>query len=119
MTTLVKDKTDNQQSKTTSIRIFRNIRNNDDDVTVTASINLTSTQLKECKNGHDILKLAHAESIKGAYSKNLFVFDNVVLESIKNNEKVMKYKFLKSDPTSSVFKEMTMDSIVHGAGNAL
>ena len=119
MTTLVKDKTDNQQSKTTSIRIFRNIRNSDDVVTVTTSINLTSTQLKGCKNGHDILKLAHAESVKGADSKNLFVFDNVVLESIKNNEKVMKYKFLKSDPTSRVFKEMTMDSIFHGAGNAL
>ena len=119
MSTLVKDKTDNQQSKTTSIRIFCNIRNSDDIVTVTTSINLTSTQLKDCKNGHDILKLAHAESIKVPASKNLFVYDNAVRTSINNNEQVMKYKFLQLDPPSCVFQEMTMESIVHGAGTTL
>ena len=65
--TLVINETDNQQLKTTSIRMFRTI---DDTVTVTTSVNLTSTQFKDCKNGLDILKVAHAQSVKGAGSKN-------------------------------------------------
>jgi len=109
----------------TSIRIFRhelldgigiggdnsNTTTNDQS-SYTHSVNLVPSDLKDCKNGDDVLQ--KAVQLAKKYNSFLFSFDDdgELANKIRNNEKRITYNFQNLDPSSSQFKAMTIHDIL-------
>jgi len=79
------------------------------------SVNLVSSDLKDCKNGDDILK--KGVQLAEIYNSLLFTFDSDLADKIIRKEKNITYNFHNLDPTSSQFKAMDIHDILRKGCN--